>query len=69
MRHTPAQNNLHAKTGTISGVTTLAGYVTTADGEMLAFSMMMQNFIGSTTPYRRAQDEIGAFMAGYKRVK
>jgi serine-type D-Ala-D-Ala carboxypeptidase/endopeptidase (penicillin-binding protein 4) len=69
MRHTPAQNNLHAKTGTIGGVTTLAGYVTTADGEMLAFSMMMQNFIGSTGPYRRAQDEIGAFMAGYKRLK
>ncbi|MGE5314440.1 MAG: D-alanyl-D-alanine carboxypeptidase/D-alanyl-D-alanine-endopeptidase [Acidobacteriota bacterium] len=69
MRNTPAQGNLHAKTGTISGVTTLAGYVTTADGEMLAFSMMMQNFIGSSEPYRRAQDAIGAFMAGYRRAE
>lgn len=67
MRGTAAQNNLHAKTGTISGVTTLAGYVTTADGEMLAFSMMMQNFIGSTEPFRRAQDAIGALMANFKR--
>jgi serine-type D-Ala-D-Ala carboxypeptidase/endopeptidase (penicillin-binding protein 4) len=69
MRNTPAQNNLHAKTGTISGVATLAGYVTTADGEMLAFSMMMQNYLGSSHPYRLAQDRIGAFMAAYRRNK
>ncbi|HLP15509.1 MAG TPA: D-alanyl-D-alanine carboxypeptidase/D-alanyl-D-alanine-endopeptidase, partial [Bacteroidota bacterium] len=69
MRGTAAQGNLHAKTGTISGVSTLAGYVTTADGEMLAFSMMMQNFIGSAAPFRHAQDAIGAFMASYKRPK
>ena len=63
MRNSPAQGNLHAKTGTISGVSTLAGYVRTADNELLAFSMMMQNFIGSTAPYRKAQDTIGILMA------
>ena len=66
MRKTAAHTNLHAKTGTISGVTTLAGYVTTADGELLAFSMMMQNFIGSSEPFRRAQDAIGALMANFR---
>ncbi len=67
MRNTAAQNNLHAKTGTISGVAALAGYVTTADGELLAFSMLMQNFIGSSEPYRRAQDAIGALMANFRK--
>ena len=67
MQNSPAQNDLHAKTGTISGVSTLSGYVHTADGEFLAFSMMMQNYIGSSEPYRRAQDAIGIPMANFRR--
>jgi D-alanyl-D-alanine carboxypeptidase/D-alanyl-D-alanine-endopeptidase (penicillin-binding protein 4) len=67
MRNSAAQNNLHGKTGTIGGVSTLAGYVRTADGETLAFSLMMQNFIGSSEPYKRAQDAIGILMANLKR--
>ena len=67
MKGTPAQNNLHAKTGTLGGVSTLSGYVRTADGEMLAFSIMMQNYIGSGEPYRKMQDAIGALMAGFSR--
>ena len=67
MKGTPAQHNLRAKTGTLSGASTLTGYVRTADGEMLAFSIMMQNYIGSGDAYRKAQDEIGIAMAGLKR--
>ena len=63
MKHSAAENNLHAKTGTISGVSTLSGYVRTKDGELLAFSIMMQNFIGSAKPFRVAQDSIGILMA------
>lgn len=37
MRYTPAQGNLHAKTGTTNTVISLAGYVTARDGEVLAF--------------------------------
>ncbi|HTY10767.1 MAG TPA: D-alanyl-D-alanine carboxypeptidase/D-alanyl-D-alanine-endopeptidase [Bacteroidota bacterium] len=68
MKGTPAQNNLHAKTGTLGGVSALSGYVTTTDGEMLCFSMMMQNYIGSGEPYRRIQDAIGSLMAGFSRT-
>ncbi|MCX6139121.1 MAG: D-alanyl-D-alanine carboxypeptidase/D-alanyl-D-alanine-endopeptidase [Ignavibacteriales bacterium] len=69
MKGTLAENNLHAKTGTISGVTTLSGYVRTQDSEMLAFSIMIQNFIGSPASFRDAQDAIGTAMASLKGRK
>jgi len=67
MRGTRAEANLRAKTGTLSAVTALSGYVTTADGELLAFSMMMQNFAESSRAYRTVQDRIGALLAGLRR--
>ena len=47
MRGTPAQNNMHAKTGTIEFVRSLSGYVTTADNERLVFSFLSNHL---TTP-------------------
>lgn len=44
MRDTPAANNLRAKTGSMSLVHCLAGYVTTAGGERLAFAIMLNNY-------------------------
>ncbi len=40
MRNTPAEGNLHAKTGTTNNVVGLAGYVTAANGEVLAFTFL-----------------------------
>ena len=67
MKKTPAEGNLRAKTGTISGVSSLSGYVQTLDGERLVFSMSMQNFIYPARLYQRAQDKIGALLAGFSR--
>ena len=67
MMYSPAAGNLHAKTGTLNGASCLSGYVQTRDGEMLAFSMMMQNFITATSEYRQAQDRIGSLLAGFSR--
>jgi D-alanyl-D-alanine carboxypeptidase/D-alanyl-D-alanine-endopeptidase (penicillin-binding protein 4) len=44
MRGTPAENNLRAKTGTLSSASSLSGYVTTAGGEKLAFAIMVNNY-------------------------
>lgn len=66
MRGTPAEGNLRAKTGTLNGVAALSGYVRTADGELLAFAMLMQNYLGSNAPYRVVQSRIGALLAGMK---
>jgi D-alanyl-D-alanine carboxypeptidase/D-alanyl-D-alanine-endopeptidase (penicillin-binding protein 4) len=43
MRGTPAEANVHAKTGTLSGVRSLSGYFTTAAGERMVFSMMVNH--------------------------
>ncbi|HEX6316867.1 MAG TPA: D-alanyl-D-alanine carboxypeptidase/D-alanyl-D-alanine-endopeptidase [Gemmatimonadaceae bacterium] len=40
MRGTPAQGNLHAKTGTTNEVVALSGYVAARTGEMLAFAFL-----------------------------
>jgi D-alanyl-D-alanine carboxypeptidase/D-alanyl-D-alanine-endopeptidase (penicillin-binding protein 4) len=40
MKGSPAQGNLHAKTGTTNDVVGLGGYVTAADGEVIAFSFI-----------------------------
>jgi len=67
MRGTPAQGNLRGKTGTLEGVSSLSGYVTTADGEELAFSILMQHFPARARDYRHVQDRIGAYLAGLRR--
>ncbi len=65
MLGTPAVGNLHAKTGTTNDVIALGGYVTAADGEVLAFSFI---FNGRDRWNARATiDAMGATMAGFTR--
>jgi D-alanyl-D-alanine carboxypeptidase/D-alanyl-D-alanine-endopeptidase (penicillin-binding protein 4) len=69
MRHGPAFGNVHAKTGSLTGVSALSGYVTTADHELLAFSMMCNHFPAEIVPLRAAQDSIMQILAGLKERK
>ncbi len=66
MAGTNAQANLMAKTGTLNGVSCLAGYVRTKDGELLAFSIMIQNFLDSPDVYRNMQDKIGEILSEFR---
>ncbi|MBO0992554.1 D-alanyl-D-alanine carboxypeptidase/D-alanyl-D-alanine endopeptidase [Bacillus sp. SD088] len=50
------KGKVKAKTGTLTGVSTLSGYVTNANGEKLIFSIMMNNYIQGSM--RKIQDEI-----------
>lgn len=67
MKGTVAANVLHAKTGTLSAVSTLSGYTTTAEGEELAFSFMMQHFLTSGRAVRSIQDRLGVELSGFRR--
>ena len=67
MRGTAAERQARAKTGSLSGVSALSGYVMTAGGERLAFSLMMEFFPGSATPRRAVQDSIVAALARVRR--
>lgn len=65
MRGTPAQGNLHAKTGTTNDVVALSGYVSARTGEILAFAFL---YNGKDRWNARATiDAMGATLADYSR--
>jgi serine-type D-Ala-D-Ala carboxypeptidase/endopeptidase (penicillin-binding protein 4) len=66
MKGTPAENNLHAKTGSVALARSLSGYVTTADHHVLIFSFLSNNWTTPTSAVERVQDAIGARLAGMR---
>jgi serine-type D-Ala-D-Ala carboxypeptidase/endopeptidase (penicillin-binding protein 4) len=46
MRGTAAEGVVHAKTGTLTGISSLSGYVTNKSGEQWVFSMVTNNSVG-----------------------
>lgn len=51
------KGRVFAKTGYISGVRALSGYVRTYEGRWLTFSIIYNNIPGSVKPYEKLQDE------------
>lgn len=60
------ENNVKAKTGTLTGTSTLSGYLTSQNGHQIAFSIMMENYVNSTSIARAFQDEICEILVEYK---
>ena len=65
MKGTPAENNLRAKTGSLSSAASLGGYVTTAAGEKLAFSIMVNNYPRDFDPRTACIDPIAVLLASF----
>ncbi len=57
MRETPAQEKIRAKTGSVSSVSTLAGYAEAPDGHLLCFVIFNQGLIKTKTG-REFQDAV-----------
>ena len=62
---TAAENNLRGKTGSLASAASLSGYVTTAAGEHLAFSIMVNNYPADVEPRTMCIDPIGVLLASY----
>jgi len=58
MMNTSAGNNFRGKTGTLNGVSGLAGYLTTAEGEDIIVTIIFEFNSGGSGYYRDVQDQI-----------
>jgi serine-type D-Ala-D-Ala carboxypeptidase/endopeptidase (penicillin-binding protein 4) len=67
MQNTSAAGNVRAKTGTMSNIRSLAGYVNTQDGETLAFVAIVNNFEGTGAAANQALDAIAVRLASFRR--
>lgn len=53
-----ADSTLHAKTGTLTNVSALSGYLTTREGERLVFSILSNGNRGTVAPARAVEDSL-----------
>ena len=65
MKDSPAKENVFAKTGTLEGVSALSGYVRAKNNKLLAFSMMIQNYVGKSSAARKFLDRICEILIDY----
>jgi D-alanyl-D-alanine carboxypeptidase/D-alanyl-D-alanine-endopeptidase (penicillin-binding protein 4) len=64
MKGTPAAGNVRAKTGTLRWANSMSGHVTTAAGEHLIFSLMVNRYY-EVRPARGDLDTIGVLLASF----
>ena len=67
LKGTAADGNARAKTGSMSNVRALSGYLTAADGEPLVFSIVANNFDVEPAAINAAADAIVLRLAQFKR--
>jgi D-alanyl-D-alanine carboxypeptidase/D-alanyl-D-alanine-endopeptidase (penicillin-binding protein 4) len=65
MKGTVAAGNVRAKTGTLNNVASLSGYVTSAAGERLVFSLMVNHHPDEADARRSYIDTIAALLASF----
>ena len=67
MKGTAAEGNAHAKTGSFTNARAVAGFVRTADGEPLAFSIIANNYGAPPDTIDRVTDAVIVSLAEFRR--
>ena len=67
MKNTPAEGNVRAKTGTMDNVSTISGFLRTADNEEMVFSILCNNFSIDNLEVQKIQDSILVKLASFTR--
>ena len=69
MKGTKAEGNVRAKTGTISNVRGLSGYLTTNNGEEIVFSFLVNGHLKNSRETELITDSVLEFIAEYPYKK
>jgi serine-type D-Ala-D-Ala carboxypeptidase/endopeptidase (penicillin-binding protein 4) len=67
MKGTSAEGNVRAKTGTMSNIRGLSGYVTTAYGEELVFSFLVNNHLRTAKETEKITDSVLELISDFNR--
>ena len=68
MKGTPAEGNVHAKTGFVDKARSLSGYATSVDGHLIIFSALANNWTVPVRQVEAVQNMIAARLAGMHAV-
>ena len=66
MRGTAAEENVHAKTGTLKNASSLTGYMITSSGERLAFAFMFNG--PNVGYYKKTENKLTAILAEFSYI-
>lgn len=58
MVHTPASGRVYAKTGSLTGVSSISGYMNSAIGRPIVFSMITNNYLVPSAQIKALEDKI-----------
>lgn len=58
LKGTPAVGRVHAKTGSIAGVRSLAGYITSLSGRELVFAIIVNNYTCGTKVLKKKMEQV-----------
>lgn len=67
LKYSVTENNVRAKSGYIEGVNSLAGYLKTADGEPVAFTIIVNNFLVPNNLANYIEDMVCVALANFSR--
>lgn len=69
LKGTLAEGSVRAKTGSMTGVRSISGYLTTREGEMLAFSILVNNYTAAGTDAGKLEDAALVRLVNFSRAE